>query len=278
MLKQSFLLTLQPFLIEVFVMKCHYLLLILFIVCSRQLALAQDPDPLPAMAGTDQPVDCFIPEVDSCQIGYTFDDENILNFCGQMIDLSTHERKRKLRRELSSLSHLSSSLVQRANFYFPVVEPILNEYNIPDDFKYLMVVESGMNPYACSEKGAAGLWQFMAGTADNYGLTVNGEVDERFHIEKATKAACRYLRDAYKKFKDWVMVAQSYNIGQDRIRTEVARQHVSDPLELNLVEETNRYIYRIFAAKIIFTHPKNFGIDENLLYYKKIRRYSPWRH
>lgn len=260
-------------------MKRHLFLpaVLLLAICFAQQAFAQDPDPLPMKAQHDDPADYDIQEVDSCDTGYTLEDANILDFCGQIIDLSTHSRKRNLRRELSSLSRSSSRLVQRANFYFPVIEPILSENGIPDDFKYLMVVESGMDPYASSNKGAAGLWQFMPGTADDYGLTVNGRVDERFHIQKATEAACRYLNDAYNRFKDWVAVAQSYNIGQERIRSELARQQVSEPLELRLVEETNRYIYRIFAAKIIFTNPKNFGLNENMLYYKKIRRYSSRR-
>lgn len=260
-------------------MKRHFFLPVIgtLVFLFSQTVFSQEPDSLPCMAQPNLPADYYIMEVDSCPSGYTLDDENILDFCGQIIDLSTHERKRKLQRELSSLSGLSSLLVQRANFYFPVVEPILSANNIPDDFKYLMVVESGMNPYACSGKGAAGLWQFMAGTADDYGLTVNNRVDERFHLRKSTDAACRYLHDAYAKFKDWVAVAQSYNIGQARIRAELERQQVDEALELRLVEETNRYIYRIFAAKIIFTHPKNFGINEKLLYYKKIRRYSPRR-
>lgn len=176
-----------------------------------------------------------------------------------------------MRNELQLISRSSSTLLQRANFYFPIVEPILRQNNIPDDFKYLMVIESAMNPGARSEVGAAGIWQFMPGTASDYGLEVNGRVDERFHLEKATAAACQYLNDAYRRFGDWIAVAQSYNIGQARIGVELDRQRVSDALDLHLVEETNRYIYRIFAAKMIFTHPIDFGLNGNMLYYKKMR-------
>jgi Soluble lytic murein transglycosylase and related regulatory proteins (some contain LysM/invasin domains) len=251
--------------------------LLLLGVLKLNMLFAQDPDPLPSPASPEKAKVYRIPEVDSVPSGYSLNDENILDFCGQLIDLNIHERRRKLGRELAVLSRYSSKLVQRANFYFPRIEPILSENGIPDDFKYLMVIESGLDPYACSGKGAAGLWQFMKGTAGDYGLNVTDGIDERFHIEKATQAACQYLKNAYRRFGNWVAVAQSYNIGPERVATEMARQRVDDPLELRLVEETNRYTYRIFAAKIIFTHPKNFGIDENLLYYKKIRAYSRFR-
>lgn len=141
---------------------------------------------------------------------------------------------------------------------------------IPEDFKFLMVIESGMNPDARSPVGALGLWQFMKGTAREYGLKVNRKIDERLDAEKSTHAACRYLKDAYSKFHDWVAVAQSYNIGQNRIGSELKRQQVEEAIDLQLVEETNRYIYRLMAAKIIFTHPANFGLKE--IRYRKLRR------
>lgn len=238
-------------------------------LCCSFPATAQDPDPMPRPS---------LPEgnQESQLIRMMAEDsllaKNILNFCGQSIDLNSRERQRKLQREINSLSRTSSVLLQRANFYFPIVEDILQEHQIPEDFKYLMVVESGMNPEARSTAGAVGLWQFMPGTAQDYGLRVSMRLDERFNIEKSTHAACRYLKDAHRKFGDWVAAAQSYNIGQARICNELDRQQVDEAIDLNLVEETNRYIYRILAAKIIFTSPKNFGISEGMLYYKKLRR------
>lgn len=236
---------------------------------------AQEPDPLPASS---------LPERDerSEKTGEDIEDStspnkmnaspNDFDFCGQSVDLSSRLRQRKLNNELQSISFYSSTLQQRACFYFPIVEPILRKNNIPEDFKYLMVIESAMNPGARSNVGAAGIWQFMPGTADDYGLVVNSRVDERFHLEKATEAACRYLSDAFEKFGDWVAVAQSYNIGQGRISNELSRQQAVDALDLRLAEETNRYMYRIFAAKIIFTHPIDFGIDALPTYYSKIRQ------
>lgn len=236
---------------------------------------AQEPDPLPASSLPEQgersekTSEDIIESTAPNKINAS---PNDFDFCGQSVDLSSRQRQRKLNNELQSISCYSSTLQQRASFYFPIVEPILRKNNIPEDFKYLMVIESAMNPEARSNVGAAGIWQFMPGTADDYGLVVNHRVDERFHLEKATEAACRYLSDAFEKFGDWVAVAQSYNIGQGRISNELSCQQAVDALDLRLAEETNRYIYRIFAAKIIFTHPIDFGLDALPTYYSKIRQ------
>ena len=185
-----------------------------------------------------------------------------IEFCGKVIDLSRFDRHERMDRELLAFTYMHSTSLQmlkKANRYFPIVEPILKENGIPDDFKYLMVIESNMNPTARSSAGAAGLWQFMQGTGRDYGLEVNNNVDERYHIEKATRAACRYLKDAYAKYKDWVAVAASYNAGQARIASQLAKQNVDDSLDLQLVEETARYVYCILAAKQLFSAPTTFG-------------------
>lgn len=231
---------------------------------------AQIPDPLPVPDFPDE-----FPQ-DSVTVSEEVPDSllepNVLMFCGQKVNLDPMSRQLKLRRELGSLGRLSKSLMERAAYFFPIVEPILKQHGIPDDFKYLMVVESGMNPEARSPVGALGLWQFMRETARQYGLRVDGRLDERLDLEKSTHAACRYLKDAHSKFSDWVAVAQSYNIGQARIAYELAHQKISEALDLQLVEETNRYVYRILAVKIIFTHPSNFGLRPLPDYYRKIRR------
>ena len=147
----------------------------------------------------------------------------------------------------------------RANRYFPVIERILQDQGVPDDFKYLMVIESSVNPLARSGAGAAGLWQFMPTTAREFGLEVNNHVDERYHVEKSTAAACRYLKQAYARFGNWVSVAASYNAGQGRISREAERQYEENALDLHLVEETSRYVYRILAAKTLFANPQAFG-------------------
>lgn len=185
-----------------------------------------------------------------------------IEFCGKVIDLTRFDRHERMDRELLAFTYMHSTSLQmlkKANRYFPIVEPILKANGIPDDFKYLMVIESNMNPTARSGAGAAGLWQFMQGTGRDYGLEVNSNVDERYHIEKATRAACRYLKDAYAKYNDWVAVAASYNAGQARIASQLAKQDVDDSLDLHLVEETSRYVYRILAAKLMFSDPTAFG-------------------
>lgn len=186
----------------------------------------------------------------------------IVVFCGDTIDLSRYDRHERMDRELLAFSYMHSTSIQtikRANRYFPVIVPILKENGIPEDFKYLMAIESACNPLARSGAGAAGLWQFMPVTGKEYGLEVNSHVDERYHVVKSTYAACKYLREAYNKFGDWVSVAASYNAGQGRISQQQGRQYTDETLDLYLVEETARYIYRIFAAKILFTDPTLFG-------------------
>ncbi len=185
-----------------------------------------------------------------------------IEFCGKKIDLTRFDRRERMDRELLAFTYMHSTslqLLKRANRYFPVVEPILKKNGIPDDFKYLMAIESNVNPNARSSAGAAGLWQFMQGTGRDYGLEVNNNIDERYHVEKSTEAACRYLKNAYAKYHDWVAVAASYNAGQARIADQLAKQEVDDSLDLQLVEETARYVYRIFAAKLMFGNPAAFG-------------------
>ncbi len=183
-------------------------------------------------------------------------------FCGTKIDLTRYDRRERMDRELMSFTYMHSTSIQiikRANRYFPIIEPILKECNIPDDFKYLMVIESNVNPLARSGAGAVGLWQLMPGTAKELGLEVNTHVDERYNVEKATRAACEYLKKAYVKFGDWETAAASYNAGQARIARQRDRQYTDNALDLYLVEETARYVYRIMAVKIMLSDPKKFG-------------------
>ena len=183
-------------------------------------------------------------------------------FCGDTVDLTRYDRHERMDRELMAFSYMHSTSLQtikRANRYFPIVEPILKENGVPDDFKYLMAIESAANPMARSVAGAAGLWQFMPVTGKEFGLEVNGSVDERYHVEKSTRAACKYLKQAHQRFGDWISVAASYNAGQGRIQQQQNKQYTDESLDLYLVEETARYVYRIFAAKMLFTDPTQFG-------------------
>lgn len=183
-------------------------------------------------------------------------------FCGDTIDLTRFDRHERMDRELMAFSFMHSTSIQtikRANRYFPIIIPILKENGIPEDFKYLMAIESACNPLARSVAGAAGLWQIMPSTGKEFGLEVNSHVDERYHIQKSTYAACKYLKRAYAQFGNWVSVAASYNAGQGRISKHHENQYTEETLDLHMVEETSRYVYRILAAKMLFENPKQFG-------------------
>jgi membrane-bound lytic murein transglycosylase MltF len=159
-----------------------------------------------------------------------------VEFAGQSISLDRYDMRERFDREqiVIAYNHSVSLLVlKRANRFFPVIEPILKQNGIPDDFKYLAVIESSLDPRAISGAGAAGFWQLMPKTAEQFGLEVNDEVDERYHIEKATVAACKYFRSAYTKYSNWSTVAASYNAGMGRISDEQVKQlsliHISEP-------------------------------------------------
>ena len=183
-------------------------------------------------------------------------------FCGKEIDLTRYQLREGMDRELSSFTYYHSTtmlLIKRANRIFPIIEPILKANGIPDDFKYLAVIESNLDPKASSPARAVGVWQLMEGTAKSYGLKMTATVDERRHVVKSTEAACKYLREAYGKYGDWTIVALSYNAGMGRISEQLGLQQESAALNLYLTEETLRYPYRIFAAKMIFENPYKYG-------------------
>lgn len=185
-----------------------------------------------------------------------------VQFAGERIDLDRYDMHERYDRELNSFTYFHSTtliLIKRANRFFPIIEPILKKNNIPDDFKYLAVIESNLDPRAYSPARAVGLWQFMPQTGKQFGLEVGSEVDERYHIEKATEAACKYLQQAYNKYGDWASVALSYNGGQGRISGELGKQQAEAGLDLWLVEETARYYFRMVAIKQIFENPAKFG-------------------
>lgn len=185
-------------------------------------------------------------------------------FAGDTVRLDTQERRERMDRELLSFTNMHSTsilMLKRADRYFTMVTPLLRQLGIPEDFKYLMAIESSLDPKAVSKSGAVGLWQFTKATAQTYKLEVNEQVDERYNIEKETLAACRYLLDAYGKFGDWMTVAASYNAGQKRLEDSVAQQGETSGLELWLPEETMRYLYRLLTAKLFFEQPEAFGFN-----------------
>jgi len=185
-----------------------------------------------------------------------------VTFDGETIDLRRYDRRERMDREMMAFTYMHSTtmlLIKRANRYFPIIEPILKANGIPDDFKYLMVIESNLNNIARSPAGAAGLWQFMPATGREFGLEVNDNVDERYHIEKATVAACKYFKQAYAKYGDWMAVSAAYNAGQGRISSQLEKQLASHAMDLWLVEETSRYMFRLLAAKAVISNPQRYG-------------------
>lgn len=185
-----------------------------------------------------------------------------VGFAGEEIVLDRYDLHERFDREINGFTYLHSTtllLIKRANRLFPIIEPILKENGVPDDFKYLAVIESSLDHRAVSPAGAAGLWQFMKGTGPSYGLEISSEVDERYSIEKATVAACRYLKEAYAKYGSWASVALSYNGGQGRISGELDKQQADDGLDLWLVNETSRYYFRMLAIKQVFERPYKYG-------------------
>ena len=185
-------------------------------------------------------------------------------FAGDTIRLNTPDRRERMDRELMTFSNMHTTsllMLKRSPRYFAMVTPLLKEQGIPDDLKYLMVIESNLDPKAVSSAGAAGLWQFTKETAKTYKLFVNNEVDERFDITKETLAACNYLKGAYVRFGDWMTVAASYNAGQKRVKDCVEAQGESCGLDLWLPEETMRYMYRLLTCKLFFENPAAFGFE-----------------
>lgn len=185
-----------------------------------------------------------------------------VSFAGESMPLDRFDVKESLDRELLSNAYFHSQTIRYIKLaprYFSIIEPILKEKGIPNDFKYLAVAESGFNPSAVSYAQAIGFWQFMKGTALDYGLEVSTLVDERYHVEKSTYAACDYLLDSYKKFGSWTLVAASYNGGMAGVSRQMVRQNNEDYYDLLFVSETSRYVFRIVALKIIMENPEQYN-------------------
>lgn len=194
-----------------------------------------------------------------------------LFFAGEEVPIWNFDVKESLDREVMvNVFYHSQTLryLKLAPRYFDIIEPILVKNNIPGDFKYLALAESGFDPRAASPAGAVGIWQFMKETGKEYGLEVNTEIDERYHIEKATEAACKFLKKSYEKFGDWTTVAASYNVGRNGIDKQVERQKETHYYNLLLNEETTRYVFRIIALKLIMENPVEYGffVDESEKY------------
>lgn len=230
-----------------------------------------------------------------------------LTFAGEQVPTDRDDIKERMDRELLVNTYWQSNgllLIKRAHKYFPIIEPLLEKYEIPNDFKYLAVAESGLTNNT-SSAGASGFWQFLKSSAKEYGLEVNNNVDERYDLEKATKVAADYLKKSKDRFGSWTLAAAAYNAGNSRIVKNLKKQQVDNYYDLLLNTETSRYIFRIVALKEVLSNPKKYGFefeDEDLytlaktkvvtvdtvitniasfakgfnINYKELKLYNPW--
>ena len=208
---------------------------------------------------------------------YAIDLPENLDFAGERVPIEDPDVYERLDREFLVNTYWQSNgllLLKRANKYFPIIEPILKRNNIPDDFKYLAIIESGLTN-AVSPSGDSGFWQFMKAAAQEYGLEVTDQVDERYHIEKATQAACDYFKKAKRSTGSWTMAAAAYNAGIAGMNKQASFQQTNNYYDLWLNTETSRYVFRILAVKEIMKHPKKYGfIFEKKHLYNELPTYN----
>lgn len=217
---------------------------------------------IPLLLGNQNVGDKEMPQSKVAALAVVPEVPSEVHFADEAIKLDRADLRERMDREITAFTYshqLTLLMIKRANRYFPIVEPILKECGVPDDLKYLMVIESNLSPLAKSLVGAAGMWQFMPETGRKYGLEVNANIDERYNIEKATRAACAYLKESYDMYGDWMTVAASYNAGQNGITRRLEKQGVDNAMDLWLVEETSRYMFRILTAKMVLESPKTYG-------------------
>lgn len=214
-------------------------------------------------------------------ISYNNNNQNVLGlnipsnleFCGEKIPSNSIAIKEDLEKEFFNNNYWKSNsavLFAKAKKWFPYIEPILKQQGVPDDFKYVAVIESHLSNIV-SPAGAAGFWQLMPASAQNYGLEINEFVDERLDVEKSTKAACKHINDSYAIFKNWTLSAAAYNLGIGGIQSALKKQNSSNYYDLLLNSETGSFVYRILAYKTLFSNPGHFGIKKKkLTYFAKI--------
>jgi hypothetical protein len=236
------------------------MLLGVFFVISTLVFAVQDYNGFDKNEGAAPDIDKNVAE------GYrvsTIDIPKNLNFAGEAVPMEDPEVMERVDREFLVNTYWQSNallLMKRANKYFPIIEPILAKNGIPDDFKYLAVAESGLQNVV-SPAGATGFWQIMKATGKEYGLEINDNIDERYHIEKATEVACQYIKAYKEKYGSWTMAAATYNTGTGSIDKFMGIQKADDYYDLLLGEETGRYVFRIMAIKEILSNPEKYGFD-----------------
>ena len=200
-----------------------------------------------------------------------------LFFCDEKVPIENQDILERFDKEILVNTYYHSKailILKRSNKYFPIIEKYLKKYNIPDDFKYLAIAESALENVT-SPAGAKGFWQFMRKTGLAYGLEINDLVDERYHLEKSTESACKYLNKLYEEFGNWTLAAAAYNMGPSALRKQIKKQNVNNYYDLKLNNETSRYIFRIIAYKIIDKNPLTYGFDlDDSSLYPPIKTYE----
>lgn len=200
-----------------------------------------------------------------------------LYFCGEFVPLHLPEVRERLEKELLLMLWDRAQVIlwlKRTGRYFPHIETVFRGAGMPDDLKYVAVIESALRPKAGSGRGARGIWQFIASTAGNYELTVDRFIDERRNFYFATRAAASYLRDLHDQFGSWTLACAAYNMGEQGLEKRINMQEVQDYYHLHLPEETQRYVLRAIAAKLILTDPARYGFDMHPEDYYKPRRFD----
>ena len=240
---------------------CGMAIILIGVTAAITFSLAQSNDEqMEEYEGTDKAFVSF-DRID--HITHDIELPETMTFCGEEVPLDLFFVRERLERELLVNSYLHSStllLLKRTTRWFPVMEPLMEKYGLPEDFKYLAMIESSLTN-AVSPAKATGFWQFLEGTGKQYDLEINKEVDMRYNVEKETVAACRYLKDSYRKFKNWTLSAAAFNCGNGRISKTMEEQRVDSYYEMLLPEETQRYVYRILALKLITEDPEKYGFQ-----------------
>lgn len=240
---------------------CSIAIILIGVASAITFSLAQANDEqLEAYEGTDREYLSF-GSID--HITHDIELPETMEFCGEEVPLDLFYVRERLERELLVNSYRHSAtilMLKRTTRWFPVVEPVMEQYGLPKDFKYLAMIESELTN-AVSPSKAVGFWQFLEGTGKEYGLEINKEVDMRYHVEKETAAACKYLKDSYRKFGSWTAAAAAFNCGNGRITRTMSEQRVDSYYDMLLPEETQRYVFRILALKLITENPGKYGFQ-----------------
>ncbi|WP_225034748.1 lytic transglycosylase domain-containing protein [Winogradskyella sp. SM1960] len=240
-------------------------LALLGVVCISGLfifSMQKSPDETAVqdnLIGTEDPI------VNNYNV-YALEMPENLNFAGEAVPIEDPDIYERMDRELLVNTYWQSNgllMFKRAQKFFPIIEPILKKNGVPDDFKYLAVIESGLIQTAKSPAGASGIWQIMPATGRENGLEVNSNVDERYNLELATEVACDYLKKAKENLGTWTKAAAAYNAGNAGISRRLKAQDVTGYYDLLLGEETGRYVLRIVALKEILSHPEKYGFNFN---------------